>query len=167
MYWSFLFSIEKYCQLQFFWVFNIESLLYLICISPSRGRFLVRFSFSDIHRDSSIQMRCLPTSNFYAQICSANVRRMAKPLYFKIEKSTPRRVQYRGLSVIYFLNSEVYVKKLYIVCFICLYVFWTYLFKFWRLSKQFASQKAFINDVIQPNFGESGYRLEIRSRVQS
>ena len=55
------------------------------------GRFLVQFLFSDIHRDSSIKCCCLPTSNFFARICSANVGegRRAKPLNFTIEKSTP------------------------------------------------------------------------------
>ena len=50
-------------------------------------RFLIRFLFSDIHRDSSIKCRRSPTSYFFARICSANVRRRAKPLNFTIEKS--------------------------------------------------------------------------------
>ena len=55
-----------------------------IRLVKTRGQFLVRFLLSKRHRDSSIQLRRSPTSNFFAAFCSKKAN--GKP-YF--EQSTP------------------------------------------------------------------------------
>ena len=76
------------------WPYGIEYLAFQLLFIwpyvlglPTRGRFLVRFSFSDIHRDSSIKCRRLPTPNFCAtKNCQKSGRTCST---FTIEKSIP------------------------------------------------------------------------------
>ena len=68
------FENQTFC-LVFKWHLTIES----------RGRFLVRFSLSEVHRDRSIQLRCSPMPNFFATNSCEKVGRTANR---SIEKST-------------------------------------------------------------------------------
>ena len=58
-------------------------------VKSTRGRCLIRFSFSDIHRDSSIKCRRLPMPNFCATKKSKKVRRQGKRVKILYEKLTP------------------------------------------------------------------------------
>ena len=55
----------------------------------NRGRFLVRFSLRERHRDRSIQLRRSPTPNFCATKSCEKGGRTANRSTFTIEKSTP------------------------------------------------------------------------------
>ena len=71
------------------WLSECRPISVFICQRATWGRFLVRFSFSDIHRDSSIKCRRSPTPNFCATKRCEKVRRRANLPNFTIEKSTP------------------------------------------------------------------------------
>ena len=80
------FENQTFC-LVFKWHLTIES----------RGRFLVRFSLSEVHRDRSIQLRCSPMPNFIAQIWGEKVGRHCESAKIWYEKSIP------GILYVYFL----------------------------------------------------------------
>ena len=69
---------------------KVRWMAYLILRNrPLRGRFLVSFSFSDIHRDSSIKCRRLPTPNFCATKSCEKLWWTANCSTIALEKSTP------------------------------------------------------------------------------
>ena len=76
----------------------------------TQGRFLVRFLFSNIHRDSSIKCGRSPTRKFCASKRCKNVRRMANQPYFTIQKLTPRDLQVKVKIVGHYVQC-VYLEE--------------------------------------------------------